>query len=93
MVPTPSRDSYFQLTKALISLGRTRGYILVDELNSFLPPRFAPQLHPSPDGFEFTVSGEADKSVRIERTRAQRVVLPDIERVGVDIAGAVHVDR
>ncbi len=37
MVPTPSRDSYFQLTKALISLGRTRGYILVDELNSFLP--------------------------------------------------------
>ncbi|OQA35105.1 MAG: RNA polymerase sigma factor RpoD [Acidobacteria bacterium ADurb.Bin340] len=38
MVPTPSRESYFQLTKALISLGRSRGYILYDELNAFLPP-------------------------------------------------------
>jgi RNA polymerase primary sigma factor len=37
MVPTPTRESYFQLTKALISLGRTRGFVLVDELNSFLP--------------------------------------------------------
>ncbi len=38
MVPTPSRESYYQLTKALISLGRSRGYILYDELNAFLPP-------------------------------------------------------
>ncbi|MCE1228774.1 MAG: RNA polymerase sigma factor RpoD [Firmicutes bacterium] len=38
MVPIPSHDSYYNLTKALISLGRTRGYILVDELNQFLPP-------------------------------------------------------
>ena len=38
MVPMPNLDTYFELTKALISLGRNRGYILVDELNSFLPP-------------------------------------------------------
>ena len=37
MVPNPARESYYQLTKALISMGRTRGYVLVDELNSFLP--------------------------------------------------------
>jgi len=37
MVPNPARESYYQLTKALISLGRSRGYVLVDELNSFLP--------------------------------------------------------
>ena len=37
MVPNPARESYYQLTKALISLGRTRGYLLVDELNAFLP--------------------------------------------------------
>ncbi len=38
MDPTAPRDNYFQLTKALISLSRTRGFVLVDELNSFLPP-------------------------------------------------------
>ncbi len=38
MIPTPARESYYQLTKALISLGKSRGYILVDELNNFLPP-------------------------------------------------------
>ena len=38
MVPMPNLDTYFELTKALISLGRNRGYILIDELNSFLPP-------------------------------------------------------
>jgi len=37
MDPNPARESYYQLTKALISLGRTRGYVLVDELNAFLP--------------------------------------------------------
>ena len=37
MVLTLSRESYYELTKALISLGRGRGYLLVDELNSFLP--------------------------------------------------------
>jgi RNA polymerase primary sigma factor len=37
MVPNPARESYYQLTKALISLGRSRGYVLVDELNAFLP--------------------------------------------------------
>ncbi len=37
MVLTLSRESYFELTKALISLGRSRGYLLIDELNSFLP--------------------------------------------------------
>ncbi|MBI4913035.1 MAG: RNA polymerase sigma factor RpoD [Acidobacteria bacterium] len=34
---TLSRESYYELTKALISLGRTRGFLLVDELNAFLP--------------------------------------------------------
>ena len=38
MVPMPNLDTYFELTKALISLGRNRGYILIDELNAFLPP-------------------------------------------------------
>jgi len=37
MVPTPARESYYQLTKALISIGRSRGYVLIDELNAFLP--------------------------------------------------------
>ena len=37
MVLTLSRESYFELTKALISLGRSRGYLLIDELNAFLP--------------------------------------------------------
>ncbi len=34
---TLSRESYYELTKALISMGRGRGYLLVDDLNSFLP--------------------------------------------------------
>ncbi len=38
MIQTPACDTYFDLTKAFISLGRRRGYVLVDELNSFLPP-------------------------------------------------------
>ncbi|MDE3246105.1 MAG: hypothetical protein KGN80_08455, partial [Acidobacteriota bacterium] len=38
MIQTPTCDTYFELTKAFISLGRRRGYVLVDELNSFLPP-------------------------------------------------------
>jgi RNA polymerase primary sigma factor len=37
MAPVPSRENYYQLTKALISLGRSRGYVLIDELNAFLP--------------------------------------------------------
>jgi hypothetical protein len=39
------------------------------EFNSFKPPRFAPQLKPTPNGFEFTVMGEPGQSVRIERSR------------------------
>jgi RNA polymerase primary sigma factor len=38
MVPAPQMDAYYELTKALISLGRNRGYLLIDELNSFMPP-------------------------------------------------------
>ncbi len=38
MIQTPPCESYFELTKAFISLGRRRGYVLIDELNSFLPP-------------------------------------------------------
>ncbi len=34
---TLSRESYYELTKALISMGRGRGYLLVDDLNAFLP--------------------------------------------------------
>ena len=34
---TLPRDAYFEHTKALISLARSRGYLLFDELNSFLP--------------------------------------------------------
>ena len=37
MVPTPHRDTYFALTKALISIGRKNGFLLVDQLNDFLP--------------------------------------------------------
>jgi RNA polymerase primary sigma factor len=37
MVPTPHRDSYYTLTKALISIGRKNGFLLVDQLNDFLP--------------------------------------------------------
>ena len=38
MVLTPLREDYYDLTKALISLGRKHGYLLVDQLNDFLPP-------------------------------------------------------
>jgi len=38
MVLTLPRESYYENTKALISLGRNRGYVLIDELNDFLPP-------------------------------------------------------
>ncbi|MBL0313279.1 MAG: RNA polymerase sigma factor RpoD [Holophagaceae bacterium] len=38
MIQTPACETYFELTKAFISLGRRRGYVLIDELNSFLPP-------------------------------------------------------
>ncbi len=34
---TLSRDAYYEHTKALISLAKSRGYLLFDELNSFLP--------------------------------------------------------
>ena len=34
---TLSRDAYFEHTKALISLARSRGFLLFDELNNFLP--------------------------------------------------------
>jgi len=37
MVPTPPRDTYYPLTKALISIGRKNGFLLVDQLNDFLP--------------------------------------------------------
>jgi len=37
MAPAPAREDYFQLSKKLISLGRQRGYVLIDELNTFLP--------------------------------------------------------
>ena len=37
MAPVAARENYFQQTKALIALGRSRGYVLVDELNAFLP--------------------------------------------------------
>ncbi|WP_052571910.1 RNA polymerase sigma factor RpoD [Geothrix fermentans] len=37
MVPTPPRDAYYALTKALISIGRKNGFLLVDQLNDFLP--------------------------------------------------------
>ncbi|HEU4951787.1 MAG TPA: RNA polymerase sigma factor RpoD [Holophagaceae bacterium] len=34
---TLSREAYYEHTKALISLARSRGYLLFDELNNFLP--------------------------------------------------------
>ena len=37
MAPAPSRENYYELSKSLIALGRSRGYILIDELNNFLP--------------------------------------------------------
>ena len=37
MVPTPHLDTYYTLTKALISIGRKNGFLLVDQLNDFLP--------------------------------------------------------
>ena len=37
MVLTPPRDNYYPLTKALISIGRKKGFLLVDQLNDFLP--------------------------------------------------------
>jgi RNA polymerase primary sigma factor len=34
---SPPRECYYPLTKALISLGKKRGYVLLDELNDFIP--------------------------------------------------------
>jgi len=37
MLFSPPRECYYPLTKALISLGKKRGYVLLDELNDFVP--------------------------------------------------------
>ncbi len=66
MVPTPSRDSYFQLTKALISLGRTRGFILVDELNAFLPASAS-----SPEDVENVIGMFAKLGLGVGATEAE----------------------
>ncbi len=66
MVQTPSRESYFELTKALISLARNRGILLIDELNAFLPEDAG-----TPEDLE-TVMGMFNRlGVGIGRTEAE----------------------
>jgi len=69
MVPNPARESYYQLTKAIISLGRTRGYILVDELNQFLPGSAS-----APEDLESLMNMFAKLAIGVGATEAEALM-------------------
>ena len=77
MVPAPARESYYQLTKALISLGRSRGFVLVDELNSFLPGSAS-----SPADLENIMSMFNKLGIGVGATEAEALHIPRTARGG-----------
>ena len=72
MIQTPPCESYFELTKAFISLGRRRGYVLIDELNSFLPPTAS-----SPKDLELVMNMFNRLAVGIGATEAEALEARD----------------
>ena len=72
MIQTPACESYFELTKAFISIGRRRGYVLVDELNSFLPPTAS-----SPKDLELVMNMFNRLAVGIGATEAEALEARD----------------
>ena len=82
MVPNPARESYYQLTKALISLGRSRGYVLIDELNSFLPGSAS-----SPADLEMIMSMFSKLAIGVGATEAEALLSrdqPEVESLFAD---------
>ena len=72
MIQTPPCETYFELTKAFISLGRRRGYVLIDELNSFLPPTAS-----SPKDLELVMNMFNRLAVGIGATEAEALEARD----------------
>ena len=72
MIQTPACETYFELTKAFISLGRRRGYVLIDELNSFLPPTAS-----SPKDLELVMNMFNRLAVGIGATEAEALEARD----------------
>ena len=72
MIQTPPCESYFELTKAFISLGRRRGYVLIDELNSILPPTAS-----SPKDLELVMNMFNRLAVGIGATEAEALEARD----------------
>ena len=72
MIQTPACDNYFELTKAFISIGRRRGYVLIDELNSFLPPTAS-----SPKDLELVMNMFNRLAVGIGATEAEALEARD----------------
>ena len=72
MIQTPTCENYFELTKAFISIGRRRGYVLVDELNSFLPPTAS-----SPKDLELVMNMFNRLAVGIGATEAEALEARD----------------
>ena len=83
MVPTPHRDIYYTLTKALISIGRKNGFLLVDQLNDFLPDTAS-----NPNDLEVIMGLFARLGVGIGATEeealiAREAIEPAVQHVGV----------
>ena len=91
MVPVPSRETYYQLAQTLISLGRSRGYVLIDELNTFLPESAS-----SPLDVELIMSMFSRLGVGVgtteEEALASREQVPDMEIPFVEGAAKLEKD-
>ncbi|MBL0209692.1 MAG: RNA polymerase sigma factor RpoD [Holophagaceae bacterium] len=72
MIQTPACETYFDLTKAFIAIGRRRGYVLVDELNAFLPPTAS-----SPKDLELVMNMFNRLAVGIGATEAEALEARD----------------
>jgi len=72
MIQTPACDNYFELTKAFISIGRRRGFVLIDELNAFLPPTAS-----SPKDLELVMNMFNRLAVGIGATEAEALEARD----------------
>ncbi|HEX9082968.1 MAG TPA: sigma-70 family RNA polymerase sigma factor, partial [Holophagaceae bacterium] len=89
MVLTPAREAYYELTKALISLGRKNGYLLVDQLNDFLPSNAS-----NPDDLDQIISLFARLGIGIGATEEEALMARDaIEPEFVAVEPAAKVDK
>jgi len=79
MVPAATRESYYKLTKALISMGKSRGYILVDELNAFLPDSASTEV-------ELIMGMLGKLGIGVGNTEAEALVARDVVPEGEVVA-------